>query len=182
MFEKCLSKIKDDNGAAQTIEFLIMTIFLFSLTMTILDFGVFFNNRGVIFNAAGNGARLIAVFGGSKETSISNQYGVVKMTNNCRKNGNINSPTACSVFEELAAQKMTIMTTVDKIECGPDKTTGIGDRTYCQVDYSYHGLPGSALSLANRVTGSRTSKTGPTKAPYTVIATAESEVINRDRH
>lgn len=160
-------RIRDDSGAHTTIEFIILILVFFAILMTVLDIGMFFNNRSIIYNAAGNGARLVAVFGGTDPNRISTQYSVVGMTSNCNSSA-INSEVACSVYEELLQSNTSVNSSITNISCGPNRTAGIGDRTFCEVTYKYHGLPGSGLSVV-RLFGK----------DYRVRVTSESEVVNR---
>lgn len=165
-------RLKEDKAASLTIEFLLLVLLIYIFVVTILDFAVYFNNRAILYSAAGDGARLVAVFGGSENNSISDQYGVVRMTDTCnRAQGivKISNAVACSVVEQLANQNLNIAITLKSVDCGPPRTTGIGDRTYCEIKYDYMGIPGSGLSL---------TRFARTKG-YVVRATSESEVVNR---
>lgn len=172
--KKISCRIREDKAASLTIEFLLIVLILFATVVTIIDFAVYFNNRSIFYNAAGNGARLTAVLGGSQNNTISDQYSVVRMTDTCnsaRGRVQISNAVACSVVEELANSGLTIAATLQSVDCGPPRTAGIGDRTYCEIRYRYIGIPGSAMSLARLV-----RRNG---GIYTVRATAESEVVNR---
>ena len=62
------------------------------------------------------------------------------------------------------------------IVCGPDQATTIGSRTYCTINYSYRGMPGSPLSFI-QVRGGEGTASGLLSS-NTVTKSAESEVAN----
>lgn len=164
-------RVKEDKAASFTIEFLILILLVFIFVVTVIDLMMYFNSRSLLYSAAGNGARLVALLGGSENNSISDQYSVIKMTDECvamRGNVNITNNVACTVVEELLGQNLTIQVRLNSVDCGPPRTSGIGDRTYCEIRYDYLGMPGSGLSLARLA-----------RESFVVKATAESEVVNR---
>ena len=172
MKNNIMKRFSSDEANSATVEFILLLLVLFTILITILDFGMYFNNRAVIANSAQNGARLAAIFGGSTETSISKQYGsknwdgnrTTNMTQRCI--GVANNPIACIVLEDLLDNKGMVNTQIKRVDCGPGKTTGIGTRTWCEVSWEYKGLPGSSLSLLPNGYGKQKTK-----------MTSESEVV-----
>ena len=172
MKNNIIKRFSSDKANSATVEFILLLLVLFAILMTILDFGMYFNNRSVIANSAQNGARLAAIFGGSTETSISKQYGsknwdgnrTTNMTQRCI--GVANNAIACIVLEDLLDNKGMVNTQIKSVDCGPGKTTGIGTRTWCEVSWEYKGLPGSSLSLLPNGYGTQKTK-----------MTSESEVV-----
>lgn len=162
-----IKRIKKDSGASNTIEMMFIIVVLFAVTMTVIDVGMYFNNRYVMSNAAQNGARLVAIFGGTNKTAVAREYGITEVSPECSAFG-IDNAVACSVYGEIKDSNSTVNVTVNSITCGPGLTTKIGERTHCQINYVYHGLPGSGMSLANKI-----------KKESVVRMTAESEVVNR---
>lgn len=158
MKNNIMKRFSSDEANSATVEFILLLLVLFAILMTILDFGMYFNNRSVIANSAQNGARLAAIFGGSTETSISKQYGsknwdgnrTTNMTQRCI--GVANNAIACIVLEDLLDNKGMVNTQIKSVDCGPGKTTGIGTRTWCEVSWEYKGLPGSHLSFLSSIT------------------------------
>jgi|GEM_PF-2426439 hypothetical protein len=167
-----MKRFSSDEANSATVEFILLLLLLVAILFTILDFGMYFNNRAVIANSAQNGARLAAIFGGSTETSISKQYGskngngnrALNMSQRCI--GVANNALACIVLEDLLDTKGIVNTQIKSVDCGPNKTTGIGTRTWCEVSWEYKGLPGSSLSLLPNGYGSQKTK-----------MTSESEVV-----
>lgn len=172
MKNNIMKRFSSDKANSATVEFILLLLVLFAILITILDFGMYFNNRSVIANSAQNGARLAAIFGGSTETSISKQYGsknwdgnrTTNMTQRCL--GVANNAIACIVLEDLLDNKGMVNTQIKSVDCGPGKTTGIGTRTWCEVSWEYKGLPGSSLSLLPNGYGTQKTK-----------MTSESEVV-----
>lgn len=158
-----LRRIKSDAGASNTIEFLVAIVFLLMFSVTILDMGFYTSNRTQVTNAAQNGARLAAVYGGTggeNGTPIAQTYGS-KKDKDCKVG---NDPVSCAVEAELR-QAQLVNVVITGIDCGPKTTEKIGMRTYCQIDWISKGIPGSASSFIKRNPENVTRQT------------AESEVI-----
>lgn len=161
-----IKKIRNNIGDANTIS-MIFVLFLLVVTLfTVIDAGVYFNNRHVISNAAQNGARTAAIFGGTTPNKISLKYGVTGVDPSCSAHG-ISDPVSCSVLKELEESTNTINVEIKSIKCGPGRTTRIGDRTYCEINYEFKGTPGSGLAFAQFFGDNR------------VRMTAESEVVHK---
>lgn len=153
--KKRFKRTNEDRADSNTIAFIFVTLLLLMTTLTIIDVGTYFLNRTMVSNAAMNGARLTSVYGGTggvNGTSISAAYGT--SVSGCKNNSN---PVVCSVERELANTSMIDVRLGSKsvgasnaIVCGPTTTSKIGERTYCQITWTYKGMPGSALSFARR--------------------------------
>lgn len=161
-----MNKLKNEHGASNTIEMIFVILALFSVLITVVDAGMYFNNRNIVSMAAQNGARIAAVYGGASETPIAKSYGISKVSSDCIAFG-LDNPVECSVYNELASSVGTVNAELLAINCGPNLTTLIGERTYCEIDYHYKGIPGSGIAIAQFF--------GRNK----VRMTAESEVINK---
>lgn len=158
-------KQKSNSGESNTIAFLFTVMFLIALSITLIDTGIYFMERNVVTNAATNGARLVSVYGGTggvEGTPIAKAYGT-KIDGKCVNNAN---PVVCSVENELRGSPLTKATSVQSINCGPFNTASLGQRTYCEIKWSYQGVPGSALTFIKRK-----------DATITTRISAESEVI-----
>ena len=155
-----------DTGNSNTIEMIFVLLIFFAVMMTVIDTGIYFNNRYVISNAAQNGARLAAIFGGTGKTTVAKEYGITEVHSKCSAFG-LDNAVECSVYDELSLNSNTVNTTINSINCTPDKTTKIGERTACEIRYTYHGLPGSGLSMTQMF------------GDNLVRMTAESEVVNK---
>lgn len=136
-----LKRIKKDNGAIGTVEFLLLFTLIIFLLLIIIDFGLMFSNKVVITNAVQNGARLVAVYGGENDTKISREYGAKTVTTACTK-FNATGNGSCAVANELANGGLNSQVTIKKIQCGPGKARLIGERTWCSVDWEFKTISG----------------------------------------
>lgn len=166
-FIKRFNKRKESNsGESNTIAFLFTVVFLIALSITLIDTGIYFMNRTLITNSATNGARLVSLYGGTgmdaNGTPIAKAYGS-KVTSDCINKAD---PVVCSVEKELKSSPVSGATTVESITCGPNKTDKLGQRTFCEIKWSYQGVPGSALTFIKRQDAMSTTR-----------ISAESEVI-----
>lgn len=161
--KRLLKRGKEDKAESNTIAFLFVTVMLLMTTITIVDTGIYFLNRNMVSNAAMNGARLASIYGGTggpEGTSISQQYGV--KTEGCK---NTSNPVACAVEKELDNTSLigvqlgsSSIAATNAIKCGPKDTKKVGDRTYCEVTWTYKGVPGSALTFIKRSDPSNLTK------------------------
>lgn len=166
MFKRIKKNISSDNGASATVELIILLLGLFIILISVLDYGMYFNNRNVITNIAQNGARLAAVYGGAGDTPVARSYAADRtITPKCASVG-ANNQVSCAVYKELDETSGLTNTTITKIECGPNLTRLIGERTYCEIGWKYTSLGGS-LSFANLFDEGK------------IRMTAESEVVAR---
>lgn len=163
---RILKRLSEQKGASNTIELVFIILLLFAVAITIIDVGIYFNNRYVITNSAQNGARLVAVFGGTGNTNVAQAYGITDVTPECQS-FHLDNAVECYVYNDLKNSTGTVSTVIKKIDCGPTSTNVIGERVWCEVEYDYLGLPGSGLSFIQMYGTSR------------VRMTAESEVLNR---
>lgn len=168
MRKRIISNLREENGASATIEFILLTLLLFSIMITVLDFGLYFNNRFIVSNAAQNGSRLVAIYGGTEDTPILRKYGTKNITPTCTQlmRGKPNAP-GCQVVQELEQSKGKVNIKVNSVYCFPESTNRIGQITYCTVSWEYRGIPGSALSLVKGFKNNVTS------------ITSESEVVTK---
>lgn len=160
-------KLQSDNGSANTVELIMIFLFLFIILISVIDFGLYFSNRNVVVNTAQNGARLAAIYGGASNTTIAKTYGRTAVGHDCVAVG-ANNPVSCSIYKDLKESKGLTNTSVSKVDCGPNVTTKIGDRTYCEITWSYKGVLGENASLANRLFTNQVTR-----------MTAESEVVHK---
>lgn len=165
-FKSLLSRRKgSDRGDSNTISFLFTMIFLVMLTITLIDVSVFMTNQNIMNNAATNGARLVSVYGGtgrdSSGTPISRRYG--EGVSGCTNTAN---PVVCSVEKELKGTTSLGPVRVKSVTCGPQATKRLGEATFCEIQWTYAGIPGSAMSFIK-----------PKSQVQTTRLTAESEVI-----
>lgn len=144
MIKRIKKNLRSDSGLSGTIEFIYLILILWTVLVSVIDFGLYFNDRNIMTNAAQNGARLAAVYGGAGNTPVAKQYGKTNKSTLCTKYaGKItNNIVSCQVAEEIANTTGLVNADVEKIDCGPDKTSSLGQRTYCKVDWKYKGVAG----------------------------------------
>lgn len=178
------NRVNDEQGASTTIEFLFVIIVLFIFTMSIIDLGIYFNDRNIVTNAAQNGARITSVYGGSGNTNIAQSYAKNKNTQECSSVGADASkyPAACNMVQEMNNQKSAgIDMTIKSAQCYVNSPNAddrksvvetLSDRPTCTITWQYKGIPGSAVTLFNTLRGP-----GDSGTTYTVTETANAEVI-----
>lgn len=172
-------RIDSNSGAASTIEFIFIIMFLFIFMMSVIDLGIYFSDRNTITNTAQNGARLVSIYGGSSNTTISKAYGLSKITPECNK-VNANGPAACGMIQQLENQgSSTIDLQVKSARCyvnpanSQEEKTDVdklSDRPTCTITWEYPGLPGSALTIFSSLRNKNNIST-------TTTETANAEVI-----
>lgn len=137
---KLRRRTKKDDGAANTISFMFIMFFVLILILSFLDIGMYFQAKGDFKSAAENGARNVALYGGTQGS-----FRAVK-------GGQAKDPVA--VVNESIKSKYTTTTSkgkplaeMKKIECGPS-TANAGAPVWCSIEYKYNGMAG-VFSLFN---------------------------------
>jgi hypothetical protein len=120
--------------------------------MTIIDFGVYVNNTTTLRSDLRDGARTVAIFGGTN-TVVSDAY-LKECTSTSSQGGSSRGYTtsdngiACLVSNKINANTSYVNNMViSNIQCGPVSGVSVGQSTWCSAHYLYTGMPGSALSL-----------------------------------
>lgn len=144
-----LARRKSDSAESNTIAFLFISLVLLVITITVIDMGLYFLNRNTITNAATNGARIAAVYGGT-ESVIAKEMGMQPDDFEvCAKKGGKNvNPVSCAVGQNLLNNKGLVTVKIDSIDCGPEKTH-LGGDVYCKVSWRYAHLPLSLMTPAD---------------------------------
>lgn len=153
-----LYKARSDKGDSNTISALFVTVLILLVTITILDVSIMFLNRNMVANATGNGARLVSVMGGTSDKNVPQDLLKAK-PDSCK---NRDSIATCQLEEELQKANLIgvtlgssgrktkdgrVVKPNEAIKCGPEVAKKIGERAYCEVTWTYSGLPGSAMSF-----------------------------------
>lgn len=164
-----MSKIRSEKGE-NTITMLIAFPFIWAIIMTILDFGIYMQDRTMLISDLREGARTVAIFGGSSTdpnsatgNALIKAYGI-----NCsdQTHSGQHDYVACLIQNRIAANNAYASIVISDIQCGPYKvntssTAGqkasitfmnnadvkIGQAVGCMATYDYAGFPGSALGL-----------------------------------
>lgn len=179
MFRKLRNKLKSRSksgrAGSETVEFLFVILVLVEFALAMIDAGIYFNDRNLLTNAAQQGARLTAVYGGSSNTAITSAYGQGGRPELCDR-VHANGPAACQVTQSLNDTKQVgtnmditaVDCTVRDANSNNDKSTvdSLQDRPSCSITYTYNGIPGS---IFNFVVGHGSS--------HTITETSNAEVI-----
>lgn len=167
-FSKLGSAIRSER-AENTITMIIMFPLLWAIIMTIIDFGCYFNNRSLLIQDLRDGARTVAILGGT-DNKLTKAYGVYSApdhvtmencdnylygTDGATKSsgediimaGYKNDQVTRAVANKICANHGYVQYGVYNLACGPKTTGGVGQEVWCQASYVYNGMPGSAMSL-----------------------------------
>lgn len=154
---KLFKRSKEDKGAADTISFIMIIGFVMALLISFIDIGIYFNTKNEIQTAAENGARNVALYGGT-DTDLRGSRSA--------------TPAEKIVADSIKTKYSTTVdnsgsvkpvVSVNSVSCGPNRAKA-GDIVYCKVNYTYNGIAGK-FSLfkigsegAKTVTGSAVSE------------------------
>lgn len=164
MMKKFFAKIKSDKADSLVSAVIILPMMFFMLITTV-DFGVYMSNRATIQAVARDGARTVAIMGGdgtaSTGTPLEAAYGQSRSTScdSARKgiasNAVKNSSSAidCSVMGALNNSTGLVNVEISSVNCGPNISSYIGQRAFCEIKWSYGGIPGSAMSFTRADNG-----------------------------
>jgi len=156
------SKRKRDKGDSTLVSTVIVLPIIVAILITIMDTSIYFSNRAVIVNSTRDAARTIAIFGGdgnaTKETPLEKAYGsgVDPCAGNLRSNPMIataydpatsSSDVECQLMKNIGTSAGLVNVVVKDVQCGPEVSTFIGQQAYCEVAWSYAGVPASGLTL-----------------------------------
>lgn len=131
---KLLNKIKEDRGASNTVSFIIIILFVMILLVSFIDVGVYFNAKNELRSAAENGARNVALYGGTggdlraarPDASAAEDIVWASIHTNYQPSG-ASSPVVV----------------IKDVSCGPDRAEEAGDEVWCEIKYQYNGLAGN---------------------------------------
>lgn len=167
---KLLGKLRSDK-AENTITMMIAFPLLWAVIMTILDFGVFMQDRTMLVSDLREGARTVAIFGGTnRSNALINAYGTTCELESGIEHDKGDAGTdmvGCLVANQIKNNKGYAQITISDIQCGvanpahldykDGEITGfneegktsvkIGQAVSCAAHYQYQGFPGSALGL-----------------------------------
>lgn len=135
---KLLNKIKEDKGASNTVSFIIIILFVMILLVSFIDVGVYFNAKNELRSAAENGARNVALYGGTKGD-----------LRNARKNAGSDVSAAEDIVwasihtNYQPSESSSPVVVIKDVSCGPDRAEEAGDEVWCKIKYQYNGLAGN---------------------------------------
>lgn len=154
------SRLKEEEGSANTVSFIVIMFFVMVLLISMIDMGIYFNVKNEMRSAAEAGARNVALYGGTGGELREVRAGVndaeevvdaaIKQTNYKNEGGK------------------TSIVELGEIACEPNKTPHAGDKVSCSVSYKYNGIAGEfSLFRINgvdvKVTGTTVSEVGHRK-------------------
>lgn len=170
-------KIKSDKADSLVSAVIILPMMFFMLITTV-DFGVYMSNRATIQAIARDGARTVAIMGGdgtaTSGTPLEAAYGQSRSSVCTSAQNGIassayksseSSAIDCSVMSAINQSTGLVNVEVSAVNCGPNASTFIGQRAYCEVKWSYGGIPGSAMSFTRgdngeQILGGKNTTTG----------------------
>ena len=146
-FKERLERVKKDDGASHIISFMFIMFFTMIIILSFLDIGIYFNTKSELQGAAENGARNVALYGGTEGS-----FRAVKRGEGALEAKDVVTASIKSNYDANA--RGTQVVNVKSVECGPDSTNA-GSPVWCKVSYKYNGIAGP-FSLFNIVSNKDT--------------------------
>lgn len=157
------TKLRRDKGDSTLVSTIIVLPLIIAILITIIDTSMFFSNRAFLVNAARDAARTVAIFGGdgtaTAETPLEKAYGssVDPCAGDLRNKYAVietsydpyttSSDIECQLMVNVAQSAGLVNVKVKDVKCGPNRSTFIGQQAYCEIAWTYDGVPGSGLTL-----------------------------------
>ena len=184
---RILRRRRSDRADSTIVTFVLVLPLFFSFIITMIDTSVYFADRSIIQQAGRDGARTIAIFGGggdaTTQSPLEKAYGQ-SIDPQCAAGGvyasKLTNGTAveCNVF--LRLNQGSGLTSVEfpdgAINCGPYKADTVGETTYCEISWIYHGVPGSVMNFISVGKNDTAGKGGSLFYNNQTRVTSESEV------
>ena len=152
--QKLMKRMRSDRADSSLVTFVIVMPLFFMFIVTMIDTSIYFANRAIIQQVARDGARQVAIFGGdgdaTQRSPLEASYGV---TGTCATVENASTRSAnqteveCQVLARYDQGAGLTSVLVTRVDCGPSRTDAIGQMTYCDVDWTYNGIPGSTMNF-----------------------------------
>lgn len=152
---KLMRKIRqNDSGSGEVIATLFMTPIVLWLIFSLIDVSAYFQARTSVQNAARDGARQVAIWGGNNSPLNPTTQSVAQITKNNIYNASTGkcTPGACKQ--------------PPKVTCTPDRTAQAGQQVSCTIVYYYQ-----PAASGNPFTGF----TGFLNNSFTITETARAE-------
>lgn len=166
--------LQKDRGDSTLVSTILVIPLILGILITMIDLSVYFSNRSQVMNMARDAVRVIAIYGGNgtdtQATPLEAAYGISRATacsgapqndpavNEAYNNAdpalttNRTNSTAveCQLMNTMATSSTLINVQLERLTCGPQKSTQIGSQVYCVVEWRYGSIPGSALGFLQR--------------------------------
>lgn len=192
-------RLKSDRGSSSLISFILLVPLFLGLIITAVDMSFYFSNRGQVEAVARDAARTVAIFGGNgttaQSTTIEKSYGSNRNTACSSSRADIGAAPNKYIFTDANKSAMTAVEcnvvaalansqglvsfstkTPVEVKCGPNQASSVGTRTYCEIKYTYEGMPGAPLSFIQ--IRNEDGTTGGLLSKNVVNKSSESEVKN----
>lgn len=154
MLSKIFRRRRNDRADSTIVTFVIVFPLFFSFLITMIDTSVYFANRSIVQQTARDGARTIAIFGGSGDATtqspLEQAYGTPIACTAAELAKTTNRTAAeCSVYRRLnqGAGLTSVVFPDGAVNCGPYRADTVGQTTYCQITWNYNGVPGAVTNF-----------------------------------
>lgn len=132
------NKLQDDKGAANTVSFMVIIFFVMLMLISFLDVGIYFNVKNEMQAAAENGARNVALYGGTG-TSLRGAGNRGGSRGGVASAEDVVMDSIRSKFKPGGPTTGMVDASKTNVECNPPTSTA-GDPVECVVTYTYLGL------------------------------------------
>lgn len=134
---RLFKRTKEDEGASNTISFIVIMLFVMMLLVSFLDVGIYFNVKNEMRSAAEAGARNVALYGSTdgglrdfRDSTSPEKIVMDSINDNYKETG----------------QSKIVSVKEDDIVCKASETGNVsenaGDRVWCTISYEYIGIAG----------------------------------------
>lgn len=144
MLETIRKRIHVTNRDREEGSDVVTTLFLIpifvALLFGIIDISTYFQTKTQVQNVTRDGARLVALMGGSSES----------IPLNIQKFGGSGQNVTKYVYDRLVSNgecSFSGCNTLPTVTCGPNVANRLTQDAYCQVSYSYRGVSGAIISI-----------------------------------
>lgn len=138
---KSIKRIKEDKGASNTISFMFIIFFSMIILISFLDIGIYFNAKTELKSAAENGARNVALYGGTNDNALRTSKQAVKPVDVVKSSIKSKYTSAIVKTGDASSSKTVISINPNDIQCGPDNANA-GSPVNCSIEYTYNGIAG----------------------------------------
>lgn len=126
-------RLRREDGSADIIVLLFTIPFILGLIFSLIDISSYFQTRSTVQNITRDGARQVALYGGSSSSIPLNTSG---------------SDVNTSVYNKLYQNGACLPSNCSApptVECGPGMATDLNADAYCKVSYRYGSVGGGLV-------------------------------------
>lgn len=156
VLEYCRSRHNSDEGDSIIITSLLLLPVMFFIIISAIDMGLYFNSQAVIERSAQDAARTSILYGGAGSlgyhTVLEDQYSnaAVSRSHLSQLSSDVgfavNNSVEYALVNDLLGAK-TALAELENVRCAPAGLNRVGDVSYCDVEWSYDGLPVSVWGM-----------------------------------